>query len=131
MIESAAAAIVVLAGLYLIVLALLALLAPRRAGRFLLGFAGSAPKHYAELFLRLIVGAALVLHAPHMLLPRIFTLFGWILIVTTAALCLIPWRWHRRFAAHAVPRALPYLTLIGLASLALGALVVVAVWGQG
>ena len=127
MIEVLALAVVVLTGLYLIALAAVSLFMPTYANRFLLGFADSAFKHYAELFVRLMVGTALVLYAPRMLLPSAFTLFGWVLLVTTACLFLIPWRWHHQFAQQAVPRAARHITLVGLASLALGGLILAAV----
>ncbi len=127
MIEVLARTVVVLVGLYFIALAAVSLLAPTRANRFLLGFADSALKHYAELFLRFVVGAALLVSAPRMLLPDVFTLFGWVLLVTTAGLLLIPWRWHQRFAHWAVPRATRHIALIGLASLALGGFILAAV----
>jgi hypothetical protein len=127
MIEFLAFAIVVLAGLYFIALAAVSLLTPARANRFLLGFAGSPSAHYAELLLRFLVGGALVLHAPRMLFSGAFHLFGWVLVVTTASLLLVPWQWHHRFAQRAVPRATRYITLIGVASLAIGGLILVAV----
>ena len=127
MIEALALTVVVLTGLYFIALAAVSLFMPAQANRFLLGFAGSALTHYTELFLRFVVGAALVLHAPRMLFTGAFTLFGWVLLVTTAGLFLIPWRWHHRFAQQAVPRAARHITLVGLASLAIGGLILAAV----
>ena len=120
-------AVIVLASLYLIALGAASLLAPSRATRFLLGFVSSGRVHYLELFLRLIVGAALVLHAPRMFLPGAFTFFAWMLLVTTACLLLLPWRWHQRFAQHSVPRATRYIGVIGVASLALGGFLLAAV----
>ncbi|HEU4812894.1 MAG TPA: hypothetical protein VFS99_01525 [Xanthomonadaceae bacterium] len=127
MIEGLALVVVVMAGLYFIALATVSLCLPSRASRFLLGFADSGTKHYAELLLRCVVGAALVLHAPRMLFSSGFAMFGWLLLLTTAALLLVPWRWHERFAKQAVPRALEYLTLIGIASFGMGALILAAV----
>lgn len=127
MIEALSLSVVVLAGLYFIALAATSLFVPAQADRFLLGFASSPLKHFAELILRFLVGGALVLHAPHMYLSRAFSLFGWILLGTTVCLFLIPWRWHSRFAQHAVPWATRYMALIGLASLALGGLILAAV----
>lgn len=131
MIEAMALGVVVLAGIYFIALATVSLLMPARASRFLLGFAGSAFTHYAELGLRLLVGTALVLHAPRMLFPGAFNLFGWVLLVTTACLLLVPWRWHHRFAQATVPRATRHITLIGLCSLLLGVLILAAVLRGG
>jgi hypothetical protein len=127
MIEVLALTVVVLAGLYFIALAAASLFLPVRANRFLLGFADSAPKHYAEMFLRVVVGAALILHAPRMLHSGAFTIFGWLLLLTTACLLLVPWRWHHRFAQHVVPLAIRHITLVGLVSLVLGGLILAAV----
>ena len=126
MIYAIAFAVVVLVGLYLVVLATVSLFFPAQANRFLLGFAGSASTHYIELFVRTVVGGAFVLHAPRMLFPYVFAVLGWVLLVTTAGLLLVPWQWHRRFAQQAVPRATRHLKLIGLCSLVFGGLVLVA-----
>jgi len=128
MTEFSALAVVVLAGLYLIALGAAGLFAPVRACRFLLGFAGSPLKHYSELVLRFLVGGAFVLHSPRMLFSEAFGLFGWVLLVTTAVLVLLPWRWHDRFARYAVPRATRYIMLIGVSSLVLGGLILTAVF---
>ncbi len=78
--------------------------------------------HFAELAVRFAVGAALVHYAPRMWMPIFFSVFGWIVLATTSLLFFLPWRWHQRFAEQSVPRALRYITLIGLASAALGVL---------
>jgi len=127
MIEILSLGTVVLAGLYFIALAGVSLFIPAQAERFLLGFAGSLQKHFSELFLRFLVGGAFVIHAPQMYLSDVFGLFGWILLLTTAALLVIPWKWHRRFAQYAVPKAIQYIKLIGLVSLALGGFILAAV----
>jgi hypothetical protein len=126
-----ASAIVVAAGLFLAALGGASLLVPARAGPFLLGFATTPTKHYAELALRLLVGGAFVLAAPSMLFPEVFTVFGWLLLVTTAGLLLVPWRWHQRFAQRAVPEALRFLPLIGLVSLGFGGLILFALFRGG
>ncbi len=127
MVEILSLGTVVLAGLYFIALAGVSLFIPAHAKRFLLGFADSLQKHFAELFLRLLVGAAFVFHAPQTNLPAVFSSFGWVLLLTTAALLVIPWKWHRRFAQYSVPKATQYIKLIGLVSLTLGAFILAAV----
>lgn len=126
MISIFASALVVLTGLYLVGLGSASLLAPAQAARFLLGFATSASAHYLELLVRLAVGGAFLHHAPQMRFSSVFVVVGWILLVTTAGLLLVPWRWHHRFAQRAVPRAVGHLGLIGVASLVLGSLVLAA-----
>ena len=125
--ETVALIVVLLAGMYLLALGTASLLVPVRASRFLLGFASSRSVHFAELFLRFAAGAGFVLYAPHMLLSDAFNLFGWVLLVTTAGLLVVPWRWHHRFAQRAVPLFTSHVGWVGLVSLAIGGLILWAV----
>ena len=127
MIEAVSLAVVVVAALFFVALGAASLVKPPRACQFLLAFAGSPSKHYAELATRFLVGGAFLLAAPYALWPRAFSLFGWILLATTVGLLLVPWRWHYRFARRAVPEALRFLSLVGVASIVLGGLVLWAV----
>lgn len=115
--------VVVLAGLYLVALGLVAVLAPARAERFLSGFARSATAHYTECAIRLAVGGALVLRAPDLLFPMALGVFGWMLVTTTAVLFAVPWRWHHQVAQRVVPLAVRHLRLVGGVSLAAGGLI--------
>jgi hypothetical protein len=126
MLHTTALAIVLLAGAYLVLLAAVAFFAPSRAARFLRGFAGNARLHYLELALRGVVGIAFVLQAPQMRFTDAFSLFGWMLLLTTAALLVLPWRVHRAFALRAIPYATRYLPLVAVASLLLGGLILAA-----
>lgn len=123
MIDILSIALVASAGLFLAALGGVALVAPPLASRFLLGFASSPGKHYAELGVRLLLGCAFLVAAPRTMWPVALSLFGWVLLATTAVLLLVPWRWHHRFARWAVPEALRFLPLVGAASLVLGALI--------
>ncbi len=127
MTEALSLAVVAAAGLFFISLGSASFLAPARVSRFLLGFAASPLKHYLELLLRLLIGGAFILAAPRLLAPVAFSLFGWLLILTSAGLLIIPWHWHRRFALRTVPTALRFLPLVGFASAALGGFVLWAV----
>ena len=128
MIEVLALAIVMATGAFLAALGGAALFSPSHARRFLLGFADSPSKHYTELGLRFLAACAFVLAAPSVLVPTVFIIFGWVLLATTAGLLLIPWRWHHRFARRAVPEALRFLPVVGASSVALGILVLMAVY---
>lgn len=119
-------AVVVTAALYLITLGGGALVRPGIARRFLGGFATTLRLHVAELALRVLIGAALVRSAPRMAFDPGIALLGWILIVTSLALALVPWRVHQRFAAWSVPRAIRYLPLIGVASIVAGMVLLAA-----
>lgn len=131
MIGHVACGAVFLAGVFLAGLGLASLVAPAAARRFLLGFAASPSLHYTELALRGVVGASFLVQAPAMRFAPLFAGAGWVLLLTTAGLLLVPWRWHRRFAQRSVPAALRLLPLLGVASLLLAGLVFVGLFGHG
>lgn len=126
MISAGALVIVLTAALYLLALGGSALVRPAFARRFLGGFATTRRLHFTELALRILVGAALVITAPRMAVGTAALGFGWLLVGTSVGLALIPWRLHQRFAAWSVPQAIEYLPLIGVASLAGGIGLIVA-----
>ena len=117
-----AKAIVGVAAVFFLVLGAIALVRPPIARGFLLGFASNALKHYAELLARVLVGGSLLLIARDSAYSTALSAFGWLLIVTTAFMALVPWRVHQRFTQSAVPKALRFLPLIGITSLVIGAL---------
>jgi hypothetical protein len=119
----AAGAVVVACGLFLLAFAVAMLTARAASERFLRKFASSARAHYAEQTLRLVAGAAFVLFASEMRYPLVFQVFGWILVVTAAVLMLLPWRWHQRFGAWAIPLAIRHMRLYAVGALALGGFV--------
>jgi len=123
-----AGAVVVACGLFLVGLAVAMLTAREMSERFLRKFASSARAHYTEQSLRLLAGAGFVLYAPEMRHPLVFQVFGWVLVVTAAVLMLLPWRWHQRFGAWAIPLAIRHLRLYAVAVLALGGFVLWAVF---
>jgi len=120
MLATVALGVVALLGLFLVALAVAALLRPAVASSFLLGLAGTARTHYLELGIRLVAGAALVIAAGRMPFPTPILVFGWVLVLTTLVLSVMPWRWHQRFAKRSVPKALRYLPFIGICSLVAG-----------
>lgn len=117
MVTVIALVLVLLAGLYLIGLAVVSVVLPQKGRVFLSGMASSAFAHYFEVLVRIVMGAALVIYAPLMMFASLFLVFGWVLIVTTVALLAVPWRWHHRFASWSVPYATRNMPLFGLGSL--------------
>ncbi len=130
MLATLASIAVLLTGFYFIFLGVLSLASPARGVRFLHGFATSAKLHYLELFVRLLIGGALLVHGPSLWLSSVFIGFGWLLLITTVGLLLIPWQWHARIAHQSVTRAVRYLPLIAVASLGIGGFIVFA-WMRG
>lgn len=123
---SVAGIIVVLSGVYLVGMALSVMVARRRVERFLESFASSARSHYLEQALRLTAGLGFVVFSPQMKFQTPFQVYGWILIVTTVALLLVPWRWHRRFGEWAIPFAIAHIKIYAIGALGLGAFVLFA-----
>ena len=109
--------------IFLIGLAVLIVAKPGRAELFLSSYASSARTHYSEQAARLVVGAAFVTLAPSMWYSNLLSLFGWILIVTTIGLLLIPWQWHHKFGEWAIPLTLRYLQFYALGAFILGILI--------
>lgn len=117
---SVALTVVAAAGGFLSLLGFMALISPTRVKVFLLGFAATPARHFAELVVRVAVGLSFMLASPQLPGSAAFHAAGAVLVATTAAMALLPFKVHQAFAKRSVPAALAYLPLIGLASLAAG-----------
>jgi hypothetical protein len=115
-----ATAIVFCAALFLVLLAFASFFAPRRATVFLNGFAASLRAHLTEMLLRLMAGASLIIASGQMAYSQWFHLFGWLIVISSIVLLLIPWRWHKKFADIVVPPMTKRVWVFGLFSLPLG-----------
>lgn len=93
------------------------------AERFLNLFASSARSHYTEQVSRLVVGIAIVIFSPLMWYSYLFQIFGWLIVVTTVVLLLMPWRWHHRLAERVIPLTISHLKIYGVGAFALGAFI--------
>lgn len=118
-------------GLFLIGLAALIFIMPSRAEVFLTGFASSAVTHYTEQALRLIVGAAIVSFAGSMRHPELFNAFGWLIVVSTGGLLLVPWQWHNRFSKLVMPQVFQRMKLFALGACILGAFILTCAFQAG
>ena len=125
------AVVVVAFGLLLVVFAGVAFAKPAIAEGFVMRFASSARTHYAEQVFRLLIGTALVVHSPAMWQPTIFRIIGWAIVVSSAALICVPWRWHHRFGERMLPIVIRHLGLYATGSLAFGALLLYGVFAGG
>lgn len=129
---SVAAAVVVVAfGLSLIAFPGVAFAKPASAERFLTAFASSARTHYVEQVVRLVVGAALVVRSPIMWQPKMFWLVGWAIVVSSAVLLCVPWKWHHRLGERVLPLLLRHLRVYAVGSFLFGALLLYGVFAGG
>ncbi len=115
--------VVVAAGLFLIGLAIVVVVKPVLAERFLNSFASSARAHYTEQALRLVAGSGLVLFSPSMWYAELFAFLGWLIVVTSVGLLFIPWQWHHRFGKWAIPLAIRHMKWYAISAFALGAFI--------
>lgn len=130
-VQSVAVGIVFVAGLFLVVLALVALVRPDLGRRFLLGFAETATAHYAEMTTRILVGLALIIASPRMSYAQVFFWFGVVLVGSSLVLLCLPWTWHRAFARRVLPGFVRMLWIVSPVSLVLGAALVAATLDGG
>lgn len=113
-------AVVAIAGAFLLSLGAATLVARPRAEAFLQGFATTPARHYLELVIRATVGAAFIGASPQLPSSGVFFTAGLVLLGTTAVMALLPYRFHKAFAKRSVSNVLPYLPLIGFASILAG-----------
>ena len=126
-----AAIVVVVFGLSLVTFTGVAFAKPASAERFLMAFASSARTHYVEQGFRILIGAALVVLSSTMWQPKMFWLFGWAIVVSSAALICVPWRWHDRLGERVRPMLVRYLKLYAVGAFALGVLLLYGVYAGG
>jgi hypothetical protein len=122
--------VVVLFALFLVGLASVAFAKPAIAERFFSAFASSARTHYTEQAFRLLIGASLVVLSPAMWQANLFRIVGWIIVVSSVGLLLIPWQWHHRFGQRVMPLVLRHLRLYAAGLTAFGVFLLVGIlWG--
>ena len=121
------AVILVVSGIWLVGLAVVVVVRPQAAERFLNRFASSVTAHWVEQLLRLLAGAALWFYSPHMWMAETFRIFGGIILVSAVVLLVLPWRMHQRFARWVLPWVLRHLTLYALGALVIGCWVLAGV----
>jgi hypothetical protein len=90
--------IVIFFGFFLIGVGFLILLTPSRA-REIIKKAGSTPLiNYAELTIRMIPAAGLILYADLCKFPEFFKLLGWFMLATSVILLMAPRKYHHGYA---------------------------------
>jgi glucan phosphoethanolaminetransferase (alkaline phosphatase superfamily) len=121
-----ASLVIVLSSCLLIGFALTAYARPKLAERFLMSFASSARAHYLEQTFRLVMGASIVVLSPTMWQTTVFSVLGWSLVLSSIALMLLPWKWHRRLGEHVLPKLVRHMKLFAVGVFAFGALLLFA-----
>lgn len=95
------------AGLWLVAVALLMALRPNYCLQLLAKMATSLEAsnwrlQFTEQGLRIVAGAALIVRAPVAKLPSAFEIAGWLLVISSLVIIVLPIRWHGRYGAFLV-----------------------------
>lgn len=92
--------IVILFGCFLIGAGFLMLFYPSKA-RAIIGKAGSTNFiNYAEITIRMIPAAALIIYADFSKYPEMFSVLGWFIIITSLVLYVVPRKIHHAYAVY-------------------------------
>jgi len=98
------------------------------AERFLMNFVSSARTHFMEQIFRVLLGASLVIYSSEMWQAEIFRVFGWVIVVSSVVLMLLPWQWHQRLGKIELPIIIRYMRLYAICVFSMGAVILYAVF---
>lgn len=101
------------------------LILPKKA-RATLRKAGSTDFiNYAEITIRLIPAIALVLYADFSKFPEVFKIFGWIMLITSLVLYVVPRKIHHSFSMRSADMLKPiYFQLLSPFAFIFGGLII-------
>lgn len=128
MIEIISKWIVIGFGIFFIVAGSLMLFEPKRARKILRKAGSTNFINYAEITIRMIPAAALILYADLSKFPEIYTIFGWFMLITSLILYMVPRHLHHNFSNKAADILKPlYFQLISPFSFLMGGFIIYSV----
>ena len=104
--------IVMLFAIFLIGVGLLMLLKPTKAREYLRKAGSTNLVNYAEITIRMIPAAGLVLYSDYTKFPDILKYLGWFMILTSVVLYFVPRRIHHQYALSCAKILKPQLIRI-------------------
>ncbi len=126
--NAVAGAVLIAFSLFLAGLTVVVFARPTVAERFFTLFASSARAHYTEQFVRLLIGASLIIRSASMWQSKAFWFVGWAVVISSLLLIATPWQWHHRFGEKVRPTLIRRMELYALGLLAFGGLIIYAVF---
>jgi uncharacterized membrane protein YfcA len=115
-------------GIFFIGVGLIMLLAPKKARQILRKAGSTNFINYAEITIRMIPAAALILSADISKYPEAFRIFGWFMLCTSLVLYFVPRQIHHNFSSKAADILKPlYFQLISPFAFVIGAAIIYGV----
>lgn len=115
-------------GIFFIGVGFIMLLAPKKAGQILRKAGSTNFINYAEITIRMIPAAALILAADISKYPQVLKIFGWFMLCTSLVLYFVPRQIHHNFSLKAADILKPfYFQLISPFAFIIGAAIIYSV----
>ena len=115
-------------GIFFIGVGLIMLLAPKKARQILRKAGNTNFINYAEITIRMIPAAALILYADISKYPEVFKIFGWFMLCTSLVLYFVPRQIHHNFSLKAADFLKPfYFQLISPFAFVFGSAIIYSV----
>jgi len=117
--------VVIFFGVFIIFIAFVMLINPKKARNTLRKGGSTNFINYAEITIRLIPAISLILYSKFSKFPEAFKIFGWIMLVTSLILYIVPRKTHHKFSMKSADILKPiYFQLLSPFALLLGGLII-------
>jgi uncharacterized membrane protein YfcA len=119
---------IVVFGIFFIGVGLIMLFAPKKARQILRKAGSTNFINYAEITIRMIPAAALILSANISKYPEVFKIFGWFMLCTSLVLYFVPRQIHHNFSSKAADFLKPfYFQLISPFAFVIGTAIIYSI----
>lgn len=119
---------VIIFGIFLVLAGFLMLFAPKQAVAILRKAGSTNFINYAEITIRMIPAAALIIYAGFSMYPDILKILGWFMLITSLVLYFVPRRLHHQYSLKFATIIKPfYFQLISPFSMLFGAALIYSV----
>ncbi len=123
-----AKSLIIVFGIFVICAGLMMLFAPEKARRILRKAGSTNFINYAEITIRMIPAAGLILAADFSKYPAVFKILGWFMLITSVVLYFVPRRIHHGYSLKCAELIKPlYFQMISLFAFLFGAALIYAV----
>jgi hypothetical protein len=116
--------IVIIFGVFIIFVGFVMLFVPKKARATLRKAGSSNFINYSEITIRLIPAIALILYSDFSKFPDAFNIFGWVMLITSLILYIVPRKVHHNFSMKSADILKPtYFQLISPFAFLFGGLI--------